>query len=149
MKRLICILLLAAPVAGQELSTAVLLNATRPRRVKMQEPTGSGFFAEKVLWSKSDRRFSLDAGDAVYWIGNGLALHSSIGKREVNPLFSGEGGRFTTGRATGFIVGAWGVMKWMEYQWPEHRRLLFWTKLVVGAGQAAFVPNNYSRMKLP
>jgi hypothetical protein len=93
--------------------------------------------------------FKLDWGDAVYWGGSIADTASSIGQGESNPLARNSQGIFSPAKAVTLQASAWGVMKLVEWKYPESRRRLFWVKVGVGVVSAVFAVRNknYNRRR--
>lgn len=115
------------------LSTSVSAQDTNP------------FFISKTLYenpNKPERTLSIDYADVIYWSGSITVIQSSRHKYELNPLFQGQNGEFTTGRAIAATSLTWGIFKILEYKHPKHKRLIFWVKISVGVMHFGFVPHN-------
>src|SRR5262245_49626292 len=91
--------------------------------------------------SKSTFRF--DLGDAAYWGGAALDTASSLGKRELSPLFRDERGIYRPGANLALKGGVWGGIKLLEWKYPERRRTWLWLKIGVGIAYGAVAAHNW------
>lgn len=70
--------------------------------------------------------------DTIFWVGNTLDITSSIGKRELNPLYKNSKGEFSTPKSLTVKATFWSICKMVEYKYPEHRKSISYLKVISG-----------------
>lgn len=107
-----------------------------------QTPNSSTPKPPQTATVRQERRFRLDWTDGIYWMGSIADVASSQGHREGNPFLRNPNGGLSTGKAFAIKGGLFGALKALDYFYPEHPRVMRWTKIIIGGAFAAVAVHN-------
>jgi hypothetical protein len=65
-----------------------------------------------------------DKYDTVYWIGNGIDIKSSIGKKELNPILRNNQGLYSINKGLLTKSILWVSLKGLQRYYPDHRKFM-------------------------
>jgi len=102
------------------------------------------FSRDDLLWRASFVAFATTQA---------LDVHSSHGKRELNPMFQGAGGQFDTSKAvaikSGLVVGTFLIQNYTNQRHPRLRKFSTIINFGLAVGYSFVLRHNYSVDRMP